>query len=399
MVSFDILASQRFARAGLLRTSHGIVPTPVFMAVGTQASVKSLDSKDVKSLGSPIILGNTYHLYLRPGHERIRRLGGLHKFMRWDKPILTDSGGYQVSSLGLFKVDGSERLSRVDDDGVTFQSHIDGSEHRFTPELAIQIQEALGSDIMMAFDEATPEMGRGYAEEAMERTHRWLDRCVLEWKKLNSKRSSMGQYPQALFGIIQGGNFEDLRKKSAKYIVRHDVSGIAIGGATIGQSPEETEKNIAYVRGIIPDHKPLYAMGVGVGPDHVLEVIKSGADMFDCVAPTKLARCGLIYDAPLVIPDDDIYKAYFSSNLNHLRYSIGKAIYAEDERPLMSNCHCYTCRSGYTRAYLHHLFKARELSFYRLASIHNVYVMVATARKLREAILRKAGVVVDGVSQ
>lgn len=310
-----------------------VIKTPVFMPVGTNATVKSLSKEDLESIGAQIILANNYHLFLRPGSENIEKLGGIHKFMNWDRLILTDSGGFQVQTVGC----------KIIEDGVEFKSHVDGSTHFFTPEIATKSQMQIGADIIMAFDDSTG------TKEAMERTHRWLVRC----KKV------MGD--STLFGIIQGGTSRELRRESAKFVVDQDLPGIAIGGASIGSDPHETAEIIGYVRDLLPKDRPLYAMGVGVRPSDLISVIKAGADMFDCVAPTRLARCGLLYNRESKTE----------------RIDISKSIYALDKNPIDPECDCSTCKT-YTRAYFHHLFKCRELLFYRLASIHNLRMMIKT---------------------
>lgn len=384
--SFSLVATKGHARAGILHTPHGDIETPLFMPVGTQGTVKSLSPEDVAGTGAQILLANTYHLYLRPGDERIAALGGLHHFMRWDKPILTDSGGFQVSSLGHFKRDSQKALSTIDDDGVTFKSHLDGSMHRFTPEKAIDIQENLGSDIMMAFDEATPDLGREYATKSMERTHRWLVRCKKRWEELESLKSKgESRKYQALFGIIQGGTYEDLRRESAQFVVAQGLPGIAMGGGSIGASPEETSRDYGWVRDLIPPDKPVYFMGLGVKPSDVVSAIEDGADMFDCVAPTKLARTGMLYTGSLKVKGKSLK---FQSDYENERIVIEKAEFADDSRPIDADCDCYTCRHGFSRAYLHHLFKARELLYYRLASIHNLRMMIRIAKEMRAAIIQ-----------
>lgn len=347
-MKFRVLAESDWARAGELTTPHGVIKTPVFMPVGTQATVKSLTPDDLLMCGVQIVLANTYHLYLRPREKLIRDMGGLHEYMRWDGPILTDSGGFQVASL---------KGTKIDDKGVTFYSHLDGSEHKFTAEKAIKVQEDLGADIIMAFDEATPDKGKAYAREAMRRTHSWLKRSVKAWK--NRK--------QALFGIIQGGDYKDLRKESAKFVVGQDLPGIAMGGGSIGRNWQETAENVDWVRDLLPKNKPLYLMGVGVNPIEVIEAIKTGADMFDCVAPTRLARMGQLYNG-----DGKI-------NIDNARFRKDRGVVDE-------GCDCYTCKQGFSRAYLQHLFKARELMYYRLASLHNVRFMVRLTELLREGI-------------
>ncbi|MBI4098798.1 MAG: tRNA guanosine(34) transglycosylase Tgt [Candidatus Magasanikbacteria bacterium] len=383
------------ARAGVLHTAHGDVPTPCFMPVGTQASVKALDSKDVEVLDAPIILANTYHLHLRPGEDTIARLGGLHKFMNWNRPILTDSGGFQVFSLGSNVILEAERseadriqskkqrgsiapsalqndkghgaLVAIDDDGVTFRSHLDGSEHRFTPEIAMDIQHKLGADIIMAFDECTPDnVDHARAKEAMDRTHKWAERSLAAHNALSlrAKRSNLTQH---LFGIIQGAAFEDLRKKSAGFITSLPFDGIAIGGESIGFNMDETRKTLDYLAPLLPSNKPRYTMGVGYQPQDFYDVVTRGADMFDCVSPTRMARNGTVFTSDG-------------------QFHITNAEYKEDASPIEAGCTCHTCKND-SRAYLHHLFKAQELSAYRLATIHNLHHFLSYMREMRAAIL------------
>ncbi len=321
------------------------------MPVGTSASVKSLSPQDLEELGAQIILANAYHLYLRPGEKTVKKMGGLHQFMNWPHPILTDSGGFQVQSLA----------PKISEEGVTFKSHLDGSIHLFTPEKSIQIQTDLGADIIMAFDECSPSSAtKAYVEASMQRTHRWLVRCIKELKRLSNQVTNN----QLLFGIIQGGKYKDLRRESAKFVVDQDLPGIAIGGESIGSDPSETAETIAMVKDLLPKEKPLYAMGVGVKPSDAIAAVTAGADMFDCVAPTRLARCGLLYN--LEYPKE--------------RLDISKAIFKQDKKPIVINCDCYTCRN-FTRGYLHHLFKCKELLYYRLASIHNLRMMINAVNK------------------
>ena len=383
--SFSVVvkAHKTRARAGELYTPHGLVRTPVFMPVGTAGSVKALAPGDLSDAGVQILLGNTYHLYLRPGDTAVRRLGGLHRFMAWTGPILTDSGGYQVSSLGKFRDEGFPVMSRIDDHGVTFKSHLDGSMHRFTPEKAIRIQENLGADIIMAFDEATPARGKAYARHAMERTHRWLDRCVSEWKKCEERKQGKA-LPQALFGIIQGGNYRDLRCESAEFVVSRDLMGIAIGGASIGKNPEETAENVSWVADLLPSNNPLYLMGVGVNPEDVIGAVLCGADLIDCVAPTRLARMGHLYSGKL---RGKAGKWGFTSEFSRGRLNIDQARFRLDDHVIDEGCDCYTCAMGFSRAYLHHLFRSRELLYYRLASLPNVRFMVRLTEGLRRTIV------------
>jgi queuine tRNA-ribosyltransferase len=399
-MKFSINATWGEARTGQMELPHGSVQTPVFMPVGTKASVKSLSVEEVEAAGAEIILGNTYHLYLKPGDELIASLGGLHQFSHWKRPMLTDSGGFQVSSLGHFRSMESKRTikpPKIDEEGVTFWSHIDGSKHRFTAEKSIQIQHNLGADIIMAFDEATPDKGEVYAQQAMERTHRWLERSIAEWKRLAG--------PEQLFGIIQGGSYPDLRKISAEYIASKDLPGIAIGGGSIGADWKVTSENVSWIRPYIPRDKPLYLMGVGVNPEDLISAVLDGADMFDCVAPTRLARTGILYNGIIKTEADSTDYTYevdfssqpqvsYASEFERGRIHIGNAIYTGDAQPIMASCDCYTCKSGYSRAYLRHLFTTKELLYYRLASIHNIHFMIDIVKQMRRLVEKygKAGV-------
>ncbi len=377
------------ARAGVIQTAHGEILTPCFMPVGTQATVKSLDAHDLAALAPPVILANTYHLALRPGAERIAQLGGLHQFMNWPHPILTDSGGFQVFSLGLQKnnnltieqlnnaadvsMSDHTKLVTIDEEGVTFRSHIDGSRHRFTPESAIEIQHQLGADIIMAFDECTPDTAtREYTIQAMERTHRWALRS-LEYHNKSKKQENKKTKQQLLFGIIQGGQFADLRKQSTQYIASLDFDGIAVGGETTGYNMSRTIELLDWIRPFIPTEKPHYIMGVGISPLDCLRVVASGMDMFDCVAPTRLARTGTVF-------------ARERGNKNKFRLDITHTAYALDTNPIEQGCPCLACTT-YTRAYIHHLFRAQELLAYRLATIHNVSFFLRLMSETRAAIL------------
>jgi len=393
------------ARAGEIHTPHGIIKTPIYMVVGTVGSVKALSSEDVANCGAQIMLGNTYHLHLRPGERIIQNFGGLHKFINWKRPMLTDSGGFQVFSLGkgnakaisshipfkemnpyqknLYQARSIQRPASIDEDGVTFYSHIDGTVQRLTPEASIQIQRALGSDIMMAFDECTPLEDKKYVIAAMKRTHDWLRRCKREWEKDKNN--------QALFGIIQGGNHQDLRMESAKFVAEQDLPGIAIGGVSVGYHMDQTREHIGWVKQVIPAEKPFYAMGVGRDPQDIVDMALSGTDIFDCVAPTRLARNGTLYHGYL---EGDSFdpgspnRIRFVSEFNTKgRLLIVNAQFKKDQKPIMEGCNCETCKAGYTRAYLRHLFKSQELLYYRLASIHNVRFMIRLCEEIREKLL------------
>ena len=387
MPFFELLHQDKnsHARAGVMHTDHGDIQTPIFMPVGTQATVKTLDSDDLKNIQAQIILGNNYHLHLRPGEDIIAEAGGLHKFMHWDKPILTDSGGFQVFSLGLSQhgtgaqddnlKNKQARLVSIDEDGVTFTSHIDGSTHRFTPESAIDAEHKIGADIIMAFDECTPDAApRKYVQEAMERTHRWAKRSLTA--HMNNTRYH--GYQQYLFGIIQGANDDDLRRTSAEFISSLPFDGIAIGGESIGYNTKATAEILDWVYPIIPETKPHYAMGVGLDPADLLVAVEHGVDMFDCVAPTRLARHGMLFTSP------KIKNKKQKSGKNRL--NIKNARYVTDFSPIDSWCDCSTCQN-YSRGYLHHLFAADEITALRLASIHNLRFMLKLMEEARAAIL------------
>jgi queuine tRNA-ribosyltransferase len=347
---FTIEHQDGMARAGKLMTAHGEVETPIFMPVGTQGTVKSLGPDDLEDICAQIILGNTYHLYLRPGDELIARLGGLHKFMRWNKPILTDSGGFQVFSLSA--------LRRLTPDGVEFSSHIDGSKHFFTPEKVISIQKNLGSDIMMVLDECVPYgADYDYTKKSLKLTTEWAKRCRQAYPEGSGK--------QLMFGIVQGGFFKDLRRESAKQLIDIPFEGFAIGGLSVGESKEELLDLMYYTAPLLPEDKPRYLMGVGK-PLDILEGINAGIDMFDCVLPTRNARNGTLF-----------------TSLGKI--NIKKAEYREDESPLDPNCNCYTCRN-FSRAYLRHLYIARELLSYRLNTIHNLQFFLNLVFGARKAI-------------
>jgi len=350
MFTFDVVSRQGQARAGIFHTPHGEVQTPVFAPVGTQAVVKALTPMQLEELGATLVLSNTYHLYLRPGDELIAEMGGLHQFMQWQGPLLTDSGGYQVFSLAESR--------QVDEDGVTFRSHIDGSTHRFTPEKSIAIQEHLGADIIMAFDECAEPYARVYIEKAMERTHRWAERS----------RQAHNRSDQALFGIVQGGIFPDLRQESTRFISALDFPGHAIGGLSVGESKDEMHAMLDIVMGILPENKPRYLMGVGT-PEDLIDGISRGVDIFDCVLPTRLAR----------------HHSAFSSEG---RLNLMNAAFARDRQPIDDKCSCYTCRT-FSRAYLRHLIAAKELLAGTLLSIHNLHALIQMVSDIRESIIEE----------
>ena len=346
--SFELIAQDGSARAGLLHTPHGDIKTPIFMPVGTQATVKALTPAQLQELEVQILLSNTYHLYLRPGPDVVAEMGGLHKFMDWPKPILTDSGGFQVFSMGT--------LRAIDEEGVTFKSHIDGSTHRFTPEVSIGIQEKLGADIIMAFDECPDPQDKTYNIQAMERTHRWAERCL----KAKSRAD------QALFGIVQGGIFPDLRRKSAEFLASLDFPGYGIGGLSVGESKADMLATIEVVTALLPENKPRYLMGVGT-PYDLIESIYRGVDMFDCVLPTRLAR-------------------HHAAQTMQGRMNLANAVYIRDERPIDPDCGCYTC-THFSRAYLRHLVSTKEILGATLLSIHNIHTLLELSQRIRESII------------
>ena len=337
------------ARLGKIYTNRGVIETPIFMPVGTRATVKAMNVDELKDIGSQIILGNTYHLYLKPGQEIIRMAGGLHKFMNWDKPILTDSGGFQVFSLG--------DIRKITEEGVEFRSHIDGSKHFISPEKSMEIQNDLGSDIMMAFDECAPyPASYDYVKNSMERTLRWLKRCK-DYHKNTDK--------QALFGIIQGGMFKDLRRESALATIDMDLPGYAIGGLSVGEPKEIMVEYLNYTAQFMPENKPRYLMGVGT-PDYLFEAVEAGIDMADCVLPTRIARNG-------------------TAMTSKGKLVIKNAKYAKDFSPLDDEYDCYACKN-HTRAYIRHLINVDEILGARLLSIHNLRFLLKTMENIRQAI-------------
>ncbi|MFJ1627276.1 tRNA guanosine(34) transglycosylase Tgt [Marinilactibacillus psychrotolerans] len=337
------------ARLGKIETPHGTFETPMFMPVGTLASVKTMAPEELEEMGAGIILSNTYHLWLRPGEDIVDEAGGLHEFMNWDRGILTDSGGFQVFSLS--------DMRDIKEEGVHFRSHLDGSKLFLYPEKAIQIQNKLGSDIMMSFDECPPfDESYDYVKKSVERTSRWAERGLKAHEKLNK---------QGLFGIVQGAGFEDLRKQSAKDLVSMDFSGYSIGGLSVGEPKKEMYRVLDFTTPLLPENKPRYLMGVGT-PDALIEGVIRGVDMFDCVLPTRIARNG-------------------TTMTSKGRVVIKNAEYARDYRPLDENCNCYTCRN-YSRAYIRHLIKSDETFGLRLTSYHNLYFLLDLMKKVRQAI-------------
>ncbi|MEX1071843.1 MAG: tRNA guanosine(34) transglycosylase Tgt [Anaerolineales bacterium] len=347
---FQLEGSSGRSRAGRFSTPHGNLETPLFAPVGTQATVKAVTPAQLEEMGASLVLANTYHLYLRPGDELVAELGGLHEFMQWPHPILTDSGGFQVFSLAASRV--------IDQGGVNFRSHMDGSTHRFTPQKVIAIQENLGADIIMVLDECAEPNDRVYNEKALLRTHAWAEQC------LRAKTRS----DQALFGIVQGGIFPDLRQQSAEFISSLDFAGVAIGGLSVGESKEDMHKVLDIVEPILPIDKPRYLMGVGT-PEDLVQCIQRGIDLFDCVLPTRLGRNNAAF-----------LRAGGRLNLKN-------AEFIRDTAPIDEQCECYACRN-FTRAYLRHLIQAKEMLSSTLLSIHNLYTLIHLAKDLRAAIIR-----------
>ena len=343
----DAVDSGSGGRNGRFLTPHGSIETPVFAPVGTQATVKAMRPSDLQAMGADLILSNTYHLYLRPGDEIVAAMGGLHNFMGWHGPILTDSGGFQVFSLSDTR--------KIDADGVTFKSHLDGSEHRFTPEKSIAIQENLGADIIMMFDECPPPNDRAYVEKSLTRTHPWAKRCV----------AAKIRPDQALFGIVQGGKFQDLRVASAQFLMELDLPGYAIGGLAVGETKSEMYQVLDWLDPVLPQDKPRYLMGVGAPEDLVNGVLR-GIDIFDCVLPTRLARHGAAF-------------------VRGGRLNLRNKQYERDSAPITTGCHCYTC-THFSRAYIRHLVKANEILAHILLSTHNIHFLLTLMDDMRKAI-------------
>ncbi len=384
MFSFDILATENNARVGKLITPHGTIHTPSFVPVGTLATVKALSAEDVCKLGSQVIITNAYHLHLRPGEDLIEEMGGLHRFMSWEGPLMTDSGGFQIFSLGSGKEQGVGKIApifpqeknrsigpfsskkekplvRVDEDGVEFISYLDGSRHRSTPEQVIDIQRKLGADIILVLDECTsPLHDYDYTKEAMERTHRWGVRAFAEFKRTSETR-------QALFGIIQGGAYRDLREESAKFISEQDFDGYAIGGS-LGRSKEEMNEVLEWTVPFLPQDRPRHLLGIGE-IDDIFEIVGRGIDLFDCVLPTRMARTGTV----------------LTKETDRFRIHIRNARFKDDPLPIEEECTCYSC-CNYSRAYLRHLYMTKDLLGVRLATIHNVHFLESLMRQIRLAI-------------
>lgn len=355
LFSFELLANDGQARAGVFQTAHGPLPTPIFAPVGTQATVKAVTPEQLAELGAVLVLANTYHLHLRPGDALIAELGGLHAFMHWDGPILTDSGGFQVFSLAGHGE--KESLRNIDEDGVTFRSHLDGRRLRFTPEKVVEIEENLGADIAMVLDEcAVPDDYDYLKQYALPRTHRWAERC----------KAAHSRPDQALFGIVQGGIFPDLRERSAQALVALDFPGYAIGGLSVGESKEEMLAALDVTTPMLPEERPRYLMGVGT-PEDLVEGVARGVDIFDCVLPTRVARNG-------------------QALLRTTKYNMRNAQFSEDPAPIDETCGCYACQH-FSRAYIRHLLVAKEILGATLLTIHNLYTMLSLTDDIREAIL------------
>lgn len=351
-VTYELIkeCSRSGARLGKLHTPHGTFDTPMFMPVGTQATVKTLAPEELYAMGSQVILSNTYHLFLRPGHELVKKAGGLHNFMRYDRGMLTDSGGFQVFSLGAMR--------KIKEEGVTFRSHIDGSKKFLSPEIATEVQEALGADIAMAFDECIPyPADYEYARKSTERTTRWAKRCIKAHQRTD----------RGIFGIIQGGMYKDLRKQSAMEISSLPFDGVAVGGLSVGEPHDLMYDILEETTQWMPKGKARYLMGVGT-PDCLVEGVARGVDMFDCVFPTRVARNGM-------------------AMIHTGRMNMKNKQYERDFRPIEESCGCYTCRN-YTRAYIRHLYKSEELLAFRLVTIHNLYFLLQFMRDMREAIVQ-----------
>lgn len=393
MLTFKILKQykNKKARVGEIHTAHGVIQTPIFVPVGTQATVKSLTPDELKEIGVQLFFGNTYHLHLRPGEDIIEKLGGLGKFQSWKGSTITDSGGFQVFSLGRTNSvsDAVERqagkenksstqrgkeldepqLVKITEEGVLFRSHLDGTQHMFTPEQSIAIQRKIGADIVLSFDQCSAyPISYDEAKADMERTHRWAARSLVAFQR-------QGLFQQSLYGIVQGSTFRDLRKESAHFISKHSFDGIAIGGVSVGESKQEMINAMDWSIPFLPEGKPRHLLGVG-DVDDIFEAIERGVDTLDCVTPSRLGRVGIIFVSPPI------------GNLkNRFRYDISKVLYAQSKQPLDINCRCYVCKT-FTQAYIHHLFRAKELLAYRLATYHNTFFMISLSKEIRESLLK-----------
>lgn len=376
---FEIIKKDKKSRArvGKITTAHGIINTPAFVPVGTRATVKGLTPQDLREAEVQLLFGNTYHLHLRPGEDLVKDFGGLAKFMSWSGPTITDSGGFQVFSLGQVTMKLTQegectevKLVNIKDEGVTFRSHIDGSKHLFTPEISIEIQKKLGADLILAFDECAPQPSdHNYTKEAMERTHKWALRSLEAFQG-----KQFHPWQQALYGIIQGGVFQDLREESAKFISSLPFDGIAIGGVAVGESKKEMREAVDWSYPFLPEDKPRHLLGIGE-VDDIFDVIERGMDTFDCVIPTRFGRYGIVFVSP---PEGNLK--------NRFRIDLNKVLFAKDKSPIAKDCLCYVCKN-FTRAYIHHLFRAQELLAYRLASYHNMFFINNLVKKIREALL------------
>jgi len=395
MITFKTIKQEKTirARVGELHTPHGIVETPAFVPVGTQATVKSLTPDDLKTIGVQILFGNTYHLHLRPGEKTVQHFGGLGNFMHWSGVTMTDSGGFQVFSLARNKkfglrpesndtqIDGPSRLDvdpslvTITEEGVTFRSHLDGSKHLFTPEESIRIQKKIGADIILAFDQCTTyPITYESAKSDMERTHRWALRSLEAFSRQDSGENDEVVFDQALYGIVQGSIFKDLREESAKFIASQDFGGIAIGGVSVGESKTEMQNVVDWTVPFLPDTKVRHLLGVG-DIDDIFEIVERGIDTFDCVTPSRLGRVGCAFIHPGQ-----------GNTENRFRFDVTKSSYALSKEPLDNMCDCYVC-TNFTRGYINHLFKAKELLGYRLVTYHNIYFIINLTKQIRQALL------------
>ncbi|HSW89123.1 MAG TPA: tRNA guanosine(34) transglycosylase Tgt [Candidatus Saccharimonadales bacterium] len=379
MITFKTIYKDKKSRArvGELHTPHGIVETPAFVPVGTQATVKSLTPDDLKTIGVQILFGNTYHLHLRPGEEIVEQFGGLGKFMHWSGVTMTDSGGFQVFSLARSS-SGEANLVKITEDGVIFRSHLDGSKHTFTPEQSIAIQKRIGADIILAFDQCTTyPITHANAKADMERTHRWAIRSLEAFRNpliSPPREGAGGGFSQALYGIVQGSIFEDLRKESAEFIASQNFDGIAIGGVSVGETKKEMQEAVDRSVPYLPENKVRHLLGIG-DVDDIFEIVERGIDTFDCVTPSRLGRVGHIFVHP---PEGSVR--------NRFRYDVTKSLFSQSSEPLSIGCECYVCQT-FTRGYIHHLFRAKELLAYRLATYHNIHFIINLTKKIRESLL------------